>query len=105
MKPAAEHRLQYCLIPPPIRHVLFVYSLLSVWLLSVFPLSRAPRDAARSAVRSASFRPSPHRYPATPPPVRTTRWHGTTIGTGFVAHARATARAPRGVPNPAATSA
>jgi len=52
----------------------------------------------RSRSNNLSFRESPHRYPARFPSARTTRWHGTTIETGFAAHARATARTARGFP-------
>src|ERR1700745_4018230 len=53
---------------------------------------------ARSRFNNFSFLDNPHLYPARFPSARTTRWHGTTIETGFVAHARATARTARGFP-------
>ena len=39
------------------------------------------------------------------PSLRTTRWHGTTIGKGFVAHAVPTARVALGLPAAAAIEA
>src|SRR5205085_2184303 len=40
----------------------------------------------------------PHRYPEIAPEAPTTRWQGMPTATGFVAHARATARAAPGRP-------
>ena len=40
-----------------------------------------------------------------PPSLRTTRWQGSTTGTGLVAHAEPTARTAAGLPTPAATAA
>jgi len=50
------------------------------------------------------FRSMPQRYPPMLPSSRTTRWHGIATATGFVAQARATARAAVGRPIPFATS-
>jgi len=57
-----------------------------------------------SIASSAFFRSIPHRYPPMLPSSRTTRWHGIATATGFVAHARATARTAVGRPMPSATS-
>src|SRR6185312_4866971 len=59
--------------------------------------------ATRSCSSNRSFREIPHLYPAKFPSCRTTRWQGTTIDTGFVAHARATARTAFGFPTASAT--
>src|SRR5882672_1198196 len=68
-----------------------------------FPCSESelldPRQVvAVSIFSSASFRSTPHRYPPRSPFSRTTRWQGITNAAGFVAHARATARAAVGCP-------
>ena len=61
-------------------------------------------QGAASRSRRARFRSTPHRYPESPPPVRTTRWHGMATARGFDAHARATARAAPGAPMRSAIS-
>ena len=48
--------------------------------------SPTPRHAA-SRASSACLAATPPRYWPIDPSLRTTRWHGTTTGTGFVAHA------------------
>src|SRR5580704_12694654 len=67
--------------------------------------ARARRAAGvfASCSINACLRERPQRYPARLPSSRTTRWHGTTIDTGFVAHARATARTAFGFPTACAT--
>ena len=61
------------------------------------------RSAAFSCANSCSFLDRPQRYPARLPSSRITRWHGTTMETGLVAHARATARTAFGFPSALAT--
>src|ERR1700723_2725776 len=67
--------------------------------------ARARRAAGvfASCSINACLRERPQRYPARLPSSRTTRWHGTTIDTGFVAQARATARTAVGRPMARAT--
>jgi hypothetical protein len=62
------------------------------------PTASCPGFYPRSASSSLCFRPAPQRYPPGRPSARTTRWQGTTSATGFVAQARATARAAEGRP-------
>src|SRR2546426_12236692 len=57
----------------------------------------------RSLSSRARFRSIPQRYPPRSPSSLTTRWQGTTIATGFVAHALATARVAFGLPTERAT--
>jgi hypothetical protein len=57
-----------------------------------------------SASSSFCFRSTPHRYPVSDPLAPTTRWHGTTSATRFIAQARATARVAFGSPISCATS-
>lgn len=63
------------------------------------------RQAARSRPRSTRLAPAPPAYPPGLPSERTTRWHGTTTGSGFFAQAVPTARTARGLPAASATSA
>ena len=57
-----------------------------------------------SKARSRRFSAVPPPKPPSPPPAATTRWQGTTSGTGFRAIAWPTARAAHGLPARAATS-
>src|SRR5439155_13531504 len=57
-----------------------------------------------SSSSRATFRSRPPVYPPRPPPVRTTRWHGTTIGTGFAPSALPAARTAPGLPTREAMS-
>ena len=60
----------------------------------------APSSSSRNL-----FRSSPPPYPPSAPPERRTRWQGITIGMGLAPSALPAARAPRGLPASAATSA
>ena len=60
---------------------------------------------AASSSSSVAFASNPPRYPPMLPSDRTTRWQGTTIGRGLVAHAVPTARAALGRPASSATFA
>src|SRR5205085_10560378 len=51
-----------------------------------------------SCSNKCCLRSTPQRYPPIFPSSLTTRWQGTTIATGFVAQARATARLACGCP-------
>ena len=57
----------------------------------------ADHEAASRASR-ARLRSTPHRYPASAPSVRTTRWQGMATAMAFAAHACATARTALGAP-------
>src|SRR5215471_19979491 len=59
----------------------------------------------RSRERSRLFTSVPKRYPPRPPPVCSTRWQGTMMGTGFRPSAVPTARTARGWPMRWATHA
>lgn len=61
--------------------------------------------ATDSSCSSALFASTPPTYCPMLPSLRTTRWHGTTTGSGFFAHAVPTARTARGLPAAAAISA
>src|SRR5204863_7314842 len=58
-----------------------------------------PSSDSRNRLRS-----SPPVYPPSPPPVWRTRWHGTTIGSGFEPSAFPAARYARELPARPATS-
>ena len=59
--------------------------------------------SAPSSSSSQRLRSSPPPYPPSAPPVRSTRWHGITIGIGFDPSALPAAREPRGLPASPAT--
>jgi hypothetical protein len=65
--------------------------------------ARATHSAPSSASRRV-FASVPPRYCPTPPPDGSTRWHGTTIGSGLVASALPVARNAAGLPARAAIS-
>src|ERR1022692_4865802 len=60
---------------------------------------------AASNESGACLARGPPRYPPDEPSERTTRWHGTTTGSGLVAQAVPTARTALGLPAAAATAA
>src|SRR5205823_13206468 len=60
--------------------------------------------AMPSMASSARLRSRPPVYPPSPPPVRRTRWHGTTIGMGLAPRALPAARTARSLPAFVATS-
>src|SRR5690606_20722610 len=60
---------------------------------------------ADSSASSAAFASVPPRYWPMLPSLRTTRWHGTTTGTGLCEQALPTARTAFGLPAARATAA
>ena len=61
-----------------------------------------PRSMLRRAVSTAR---TVRTVVASPPPLRRTRWQGTTIGSGLAPSALPAARDPRGLPASVATCA
>ena len=71
-----------------------------------YSVGRRYSDRQAASIRSrATFMAAPPPYWPGLPSLRTTRWHGTTIGTGLWEQALAAARTAAGRPAPAAASA